>query len=187
MRGILKAVGCVFLLAILFMFRVQGSNSDVDLSSFPDFLFNKDGELEDLAFIIGSSAKAEEVIGMIDIALMIYAEQLERTGSIKPIPSYFDTSWQRAKNLIIIGNPCNNAAAAAVSGYPKDCMDGLYPGEGKIKLIEHGSGNLAILIEGATALDTRRATLALLYHKELGLKGKEAIISGAAVKEIVLE
>lgn len=59
-------------------------------------------------------------------------------------------------NLILVGGPCANAAAMVIMGNPEVCTTGFEAGKAKIKLYEN-SGKVAMLVAGATALDTRGA------------------------------
>lgn len=63
----------------------------------------------------------------------------------------------KAQNTILVGGPCANAAAATVMGNPVDCTEGFEPGVGRIELFEHANGNVAMLVAGYAALDTRNA------------------------------
>ena len=60
-------------------------------------------------------------------------------------------------NLILVGGPCANAAAAVIMGNPENCVAGFEAGKAKVKLYEN-SGKVAMLVAGATALDTRGAS-----------------------------
>ena len=62
-----------------------------------------------------------------------------------------------AVNSILVGGPCANAAAAEVMGNPADCTEGFEPGVGKIQMWDVGTGNVAMLVAGYSALDTRNA------------------------------
>jgi len=62
-----------------------------------------------------------------------------------------------AVNSILVGGPCANAAAAEVMGNPADCTEGFEPGVGMVKMFDVGSGNVAMLVAGYAAADTRNA------------------------------
>ena len=62
-----------------------------------------------------------------------------------------------AQNTILVGGPCANAAAATVMGNPADCTAGFEPGVGRIELFEQTGGNVAMLVAGFGAVDTRNA------------------------------
>ena len=71
-----------------------------------------------------------------------------------------------AVNSILVGGPCANAAAAKVMGNPADCTAGFEPGVGKINLYEVGTGNVAMLVAGYAALDTRNAAQVVANYKK---------------------
>ncbi len=64
---------------------------------------------------------------------------------------------ETSNNLILVGGPCANSAAKVIMGNPENCVEGFEAGKAKIKLYEN-SGNVAMLVAGATALDTRGAS-----------------------------
>jgi hypothetical protein len=78
-----------------------------------------------------------------------------------------------AVNSILVGGPCANAAAAKVMGNPADCTEGFEPGVGQIKMFDVGSGNVAMLVAGYSALDTRNAAQVVANYKQYAgsLKG----------------
>ncbi|MDP6586693.1 MAG: hypothetical protein QF535_18705, partial [Anaerolineales bacterium] len=63
----------------------------------------------------------------------------------------------KAQNAIVVGGPCVNTAAASLMGNPADCTEGFEEGKAMVKLMEHSNGNVAMLVAGFSALDTRRA------------------------------
>ncbi|MBI4452372.1 hypothetical protein HY637_03010 [Candidatus Woesearchaeota archaeon] len=84
----------------------------------------------------------------------------------------------KAQNAILVGGPCANAAAATVLGNPADCTAGFTPGEGKVELYEHANGNVAMLVAGYGAVDTRNAaTVVANYGDYKGqLKGTKVVV-----------
>ncbi|HLD87202.1 MAG TPA: hypothetical protein VJB12_03990 [Candidatus Nanoarchaeia archaeon] len=78
-----------------------------------------------------------------------------------------------AVNSILVGGPCANAAAAEVMGNPADCTAGFEPGVGKIQMFDVGTGNVAMLVAGYSALDTRNAAQVVANYKSYtsSLKG----------------
>ena len=68
-----------------------------------------------------------------------------------------EVSDVKAQNAILVGGPCANAASATVMGNPADCTAGFTPGEGMIQLFDTANGNVAMLVAGYGALDTRNA------------------------------
>ncbi|MBI1936362.1 hypothetical protein HYS31_08065 [Candidatus Woesearchaeota archaeon] len=83
----------------------------------------------------------------------------------------------KAQNSILVGGPCANKAAATVLGDPVDCTEGFEPGVGRIELFEHANGNVAMLVAGYGAVDTRNAAAVVANYADY--KGQ---LKGAKVK-----
>lgn len=81
-----------------------------------------------------------------------------------------------AVNSILVGGPCANAAAADVMGNPADCTEGFTPGVGKIQLYEVGSGNVAMLVAGYNAADTRNAATVVANYQDYAGKLKGSVV-----------
>ena len=71
-----------------------------------------------------------------------------------------------AQNSIVIGGPCANTAAATILGNPKPCGKDFSPNTALIKLIEHGNGNVALLVAGYDPIDTRRAARVVAEYEK---------------------
>ena len=69
------------------------------------------------------------------------------------------------KNLIIVGGPCVNSAAAYFYGYPEDCAEGFAPGRAKIELFRNGRG-IAMIVAGFSAEDTQTAGNILSHYED---------------------
>lgn len=84
----------------------------------------------------------------------------------------------KAVNSILVGGPCANAAAATVLGNPADCTAGFTPGEGRVELYEHANGNVAMLVAGYGAVDTRNAAGVVANYKDYKgqLKGMKVVV-----------
>ncbi|MFH1399639.1 MAG: hypothetical protein ABIG95_06020, partial [Candidatus Woesearchaeota archaeon] len=63
-----------------------------------------------------------------------------------------------AQNLIVVGGPCANSVAAQLMGNPANCAAGFEMGKAMVKLFEQSNGNVALLVAGYSAMDTRRAS-----------------------------
>ncbi|MDP6586733.1 MAG: hypothetical protein QF535_18905, partial [Anaerolineales bacterium] len=74
----------------------------------------------------------------------------------------------KSQNAIVVGGPCVNTAAATLLGNPSDCTAGFSEGKATVKLMEHTNGNVAMLIAGYSALDTRRAARVVAEGTKLG-------------------
>ena len=152
----------------------------VDLSEFPKmFIENND---VNAVVVIGKAAKAEDVLGSIDVVVMLQNEISNKKLDIAKLDS--EVGSLSAYNSIIIGGPCANAAAAKLLGYPENCLEGFELGKGYIKLYEWSNGNIAMLVAGTVALDTRRTTSVLANYKDYKLEGTSMIISGYSLKDI---
>ena len=94
----------------------------------------------------------------------------------------------KAQNTILVGGPCANAAAATIMGNPADCVAGFEPGTGKVELFEHLNGNVAMLVAGYSALDTRTATSVIADYKRYkeDLKGTKLEIKKVSNKITVV-
>ncbi|KHO45369.1 MAG: hypothetical protein QS98_C0011G0064 [archaeon GW2011_AR3] len=85
-----------------------------------------------------------------------------------------------ASNLILVGGPCANSAARQVMGVTSaNCAEGFEPGKAMIKLYEHAPGKVAMVVAGATAVDTRRASQVVANYKDYAadLKGAEVVVT----------
>ncbi|MBI3035225.1 hypothetical protein HYY71_02790 [Candidatus Woesearchaeota archaeon] len=89
-----------------------------------------------------------------------------------------EVSDVNAQNAILVGGPCANAAAATVMGNPADCTAGFTPGEGMIQLWEHTNGNVAMLVAGYGAVDTRNAAAVVANYGDYkaNLKGAKVTV-----------
>ncbi|MBI2575802.1 S-layer protein [Candidatus Woesearchaeota archaeon] len=93
----------------------------------------------------------------------------------------------KTQNLILVGGPCANAAAAEAKGNPEDCAAGYEAGKGLIDLIDTGAGNFALIVAGYSAADTRTATAVLANYGDYSLKGSQMEVTTATstVKEVM--
>ena len=91
-----------------------------------------------------------------------------------------------AQNIIVVGGPCVNAAAAELLGNPADCTEGFTEGTGVLRLFERANGNVALLVAGMTGMDTRRAARALSEYSSHALAGTEMIVYGTSLTEYTL-
>ncbi|MCH8329140.1 MAG: hypothetical protein IIB81_01980 [Nanoarchaeota archaeon] len=82
----------------------------------------------------------------------------------------------KAVNAILVGGPCANAAAAIIMDSGADCTEGFTPGVGLIKLYEN-NGNVAMLVAGYAAADTRNAAAVVANYGDYA-----ATLKGTAVE-----
>ena len=91
----------------------------------------------------------------------------------------------KAQNLITVGGPCVNTISASLLGNPSNCADGFNEGSAIIKLFEHANGNVAIMIAGYSADDTRRATRVVAdFDKYDEFVDTEIEVSGTTMSDI---
>ena len=90
-----------------------------------------------------------------------------------------------AVDAVVVGGPCANAAAAALMGNPDDCIAGFEPGKAMLKLFENGD-NVAVLVAGYDAIDTRRASRVLANHADYDLSGTEVVVTGTSLTDITV-
>ncbi len=95
----------------------------------------------------------------------------------------------KAQNAIVVGGPCANAAAAALMGNPANCAEGFSEGKAMLKLFENGN-NVAVLVAGFSAMDTRRASRVLAEYTKWSdkgvLKGVEVEVAGTTFADITV-
>ena len=91
-----------------------------------------------------------------------------------------------AQNLILVGGPCANAAAAEAKGSPADCAAGYEAGKGLIELVDTGAGNVALIVAGYSAADTRATTTVVANYGDYELTGAKMEVTTATstVKEV---
>ena len=72
-------------------------------------------------------------------------------------------------------------------GDPQPCSKDFTEGEAWLKLYEN-NGNVALLVAGFSALDTRRASRVVANYKQYAgkLKGKEVVVSGTTLTDITV-
>lgn len=88
----------------------------------------------------------------------------------------------KAQNLIVIGGPCVNTAAAALLGNPATCTEGFAPGKARIKLFEPATGKFALLVAGYSGADTRLAGK-VIAHRWKELSGTEVEVEGTTYSD----
>jgi hypothetical protein len=90
-----------------------------------------------------------------------------------------------AQNAIVVGGPCVNNLAAQLMGNPADCAAGFEMGKAMIKLFEHDNGNVAMLVAGYSAMDTRRAARVVAnYDSYDNFAGTELEVTGTSLTDI---
>ena len=85
-------------------------------------------------------------------------------------------NWQD-ENVIVVGGPCVSTVAAEMLGNPDECTEGFEPGVGRILVQEHGA-NVAMLVAGYAADETRQAAAVVNNHRDYDFEGTELEVSG---------
>ena len=132
-------------------------------------------------FVIGTGATVSSKGG--EVVESVTINRID-VGATKLASEVADVKTQ---NLILVGGPCANAAAAEAKGNPEDCAAGYEAGKGLIDLIDTGAGNFALIVAGYSAADTRTATAVLANYGDYSLKGSQMEVTTATstVKEVM--
>ena len=175
MKGIIIAILSLLLISTAFA---------ADLSKFPE-MFIEDGTANVLV-IVGKAAKAEDVLGAVDIVVVLQHAAGNKKLDIAKMDDEVDVL--SAQNSIIIGGPCANPAAAAImypNGAPDNCGEDFTAGEAMIKYYENGD-NVALLVAGYSAEDTRRAGKILGNYANYDLSGSEVVVKGTTLTDMTV-
>ena len=147
------------------MFVITAEPADYDLKNYPDMFSG------DTIIIVGNEAPASDVVSATYI-------QNSLGGKVKSVlASEIDDI--SGKNIVSVGNACNNRITAEIIGNPKDCMAGLEEGVGRAAIYKNGD-KLAIVIDGYSSVDIRRAAKLMEEHPD-ELSGTISCIYGSAL------
>jgi len=89
-------------------------------------------------------------------------------------------------NAVVVGGPCANTVAASLLGNPAECHTTAPEGAAIVKLFEHTNGNVALLVNGRTAMDTRRGARAVATGAISSVDGMEAEITGTTLEDVTV-
>ncbi len=87
-------------------------------------------------------------------------------------------------NSVVVGGPCANPIAAALLGNPDPCYESVGQNEAMVKLFTHTNGNVALLVNGRTAMNTRQGARAVATGAIKSASGMEAKVSGTTLADI---
>ncbi|MBU4284471.1 MAG: hypothetical protein KKA61_02135 [Nanoarchaeota archaeon] len=169
-----------FCIAALVIFTVSAlATKNLDLADYPKPFIK--GEVLNSIIIVGENAKTGDMIGAIDIA----------TSLGPPFESgviVLDTQIDNIKeqNIIIVGGPCVNTAAAEIMGWPLKCDQDFEPGKAKIKLFDNGN-NVALLVAGYAVDDTTIACRLLANYDDYDITGNEIEVAGTILDGFIIE
>jgi len=144
----------------------------LDLSDYPDFL--QDGTL----IVVGDTAKSQDSLTGVYISTNLLSEGIDTNPDIY---SFFNPSELKSNDLIVLGDPCDNALWEEFQGV--EC-DGEYFDEGRavIKLIIKDDREI-VFVAGRTEDDTKKAADYLIEESLSGME-IELDTSGSSAKEI---
>ncbi|RJQ19902.1 hypothetical protein C4580_04420 [Candidatus Woesearchaeota archaeon] len=89
-------------------------------------------------------------------------------------------------NAIVVGGPCANPIAAALLGNPEPCYESVSENKALVKLVEHTNGNVALLVNGRTAMNTRQGARAVATGMISKVTGMEAEVTGATLTDVTV-
>jgi len=169
-----------FCITILVIFTASAlAIKSFDLADYPKPFMN--GGILNSIIIVGENAHAGDMIGALDMAISIGLP-------IKSRIIMLDTEVDNIKeqNIIVVGGPCVNMAAAELLGWPLKCDNGFEPGKAKIKLFDNGN-NIALLVAGYSVYDTTMACRVLVNYADYNLAGNEIEVAGTVLDGFIIE
>jgi hypothetical protein len=169
-------------------------NDDIEqaLSGYGVFfeLFDPEGddEAEDLTVEYPLSQRGARVFvtGGVVSTTAVAAGGVERVqpiqiGAAKLASEVSDASMY---NAVVVGGPCANPVAAALLGNPEPCYESVGQNEAMVKLFTHTNGNVALLVNGRTAMNTRQGARAVATGAIKSATGMEAKVTGTTLADI---
>jgi hypothetical protein len=147
------------------MFVITAEPADYDLKDYPDMFSG------DTIIIVGNEAPASDVVSATYI-------QNSVGGKVKSVLAS-EINDISGKNIISVGNACNNRITAEIIGNPKDCLSGLEEGVGRAAIYKNGD-KISMVIDGYSSVDVRRAAK-LLEEQPDRLSGSISCIYGSAL------
>ncbi|MBD3313788.1 hypothetical protein GF345_05070 [Candidatus Woesearchaeota archaeon] len=134
---------------------------------------------DDFFFIVGNQAPAMDVVTISEIQVALRDLDIQ-TGTAELADEVDDIS---AKNYIVVGNPCDNPAAAELMSdeiEEQDDCNVLESGTAQIRLFKTSPDSIAILVSGDRPVYTRIAGDVLGNFDEYPLTGTAVEIRGPA-------
>lgn len=89
-------------------------------------------------------------------------------------------------NAVVVGGPCANPIAASLLGNPEPCYESVPMNKAIVKLFEHTNGNVALLINGRSALNTRQGARAVATGQIKSVAGMEAEVTGTTLADVTV-
>ncbi len=169
-----------FYIIAIIIFTVSAiAIKNLDLSDYPK-PFIEDRALNSI-IIVGENAHTGDTIGAIDIAI-----SLSFPVESKVIMLDTEIDSIKEQNIIVVGGPCVNMAAAELLGWPLKCDNDFEPGKAKIKLFDNGN-NTALLVAGYSVYDTTMACRVLVNYADYNLTGSEIEVAATTLDSFIIE
>jgi hypothetical protein len=89
-------------------------------------------------------------------------------------------------NAVVVGGPCANPIAASLLGNPEPCYESVPMNKAIVKLFEHTNGNVALLVNGRSALNTRQGARAVATGQIKSVAGMEAEVTGTTLADVTV-
>ena len=89
-------------------------------------------------------------------------------------------------NSILIGGACVNPITAQLQDNPQPCWESIAKGVAIVKAHDFSNGNIALIVAGRDAADTRRATSALANNMLKEIQGSQARLTKGAKNEFII-
>src|SRR3989344_6501910 len=178
------------------MFDLE-ENDDIEqaLSGYGAFfeLYNpsSDDQAEDLTVEYPLSQRGARVFvtGGVVSTTSVAAGGVERVqpiqiGAAKLASEVSDVSMY---NAVVVGGPCANPIAASLLGNPEPCYESVTENKAIVKLFEHTNGNVALLVNGRTAMNTRQGARAVATGAIAKVTGMEAEVTGTTLSDVTVK
>lgn len=82
-------------------------------------------------------------------------------------------------NAVVVGGPCANSISAQLLGRTEPCWSSVPENKAIIKLVEHENSNVAMIVAGRSALNTRQACRTLANGDIAEIDGSSAEVEGS--------
>lgn len=166
------------------------SNKDEDFrTKYGVVLYNPDNAIEDNEFRMDIPADMVEAEIILGHDLKIESTEITVPKEID-IKTKLDTEVvsPTSNNLILVGGPCANDLVENFAEFPTcdEWHETYTDGEAIIKLASNGN-NVALLVAGTNAIDTRMAAKVLANYEDYELESNDVLITGTLSNPVVIE
>lgn len=87
-------------------------------------------------------------------------------------------------NAVVVGGPCANSISAQLLGRTEPCWSSVPENKAIVKLIEHDNSNVAMIVAGRSAMNTRQACRAVAKGDISKIDGSSAEVEGVDLGSI---